>query len=170
MIVEDKRFYKHYGIDIKSIFRSILSLSSNFRRKNGFLKSGGSTITMQLCRTLFIPSNQNILFRKIIEILLSFWIEKQFSKKEILSFYLTSVRYEKGKNGIISASKYFFPKKSKKEFSNEEAFFLIERLSNVSSTYRINRIKSIFDRVSDEIELSYNTLTDLYREIECNVE
>lgn len=168
VIIEDKRFYKHYGVDIKSMFRSILSLSSNFRKKKGFLKSGGSTITMQLCRTLFIPSNQNILFRKIIEILLSFWIERQFSKKEILSFYLTSVRYEKGKNGIISASKYFFPEKSRKEFSNEEAFFLIERLSNVSSTYRINRIKSVFDRVSDEIELSYNTLTDLYKKVEKN--
>jgi penicillin-binding protein 1A len=166
--IEDKRFYKHRGIDLKSMIRSIFSLSSKYRKKNGILKSGGSTITMQLCRTLFIPSNQNAVFRKIIEILLSFWIEGQFSKNEILSFYLTSVRFERGVNGVISATKHFFPEKGDKQFSNEEAFLLIERLSNVTSTYRTRRIQSLFDRTSNEIELSIDELTNLYKHLEEN--
>ena len=62
--IEDSRFYNHNGIDFKSIARSILSLSTKYRKKKGILKNGGSTITMQLCRTLFIPPNQNIFFRK----------------------------------------------------------------------------------------------------------
>jgi penicillin-binding protein 1A len=168
LIIEDKRFFKHPGVDLKSMLRSILSLSSFYRKKYGILKSGGSTITMQLSRTLFIPSNQNVLFRKIVEILLSFWIEGQFSKKEILLFYLTSVRFERGINGIIAASKHFFPDKNSKEFSNEEAFILIERLSNITSTYKETRIKSIYDKVSLEIDLSYNKLYEEYKQIEQN--
>jgi penicillin-binding protein 1A len=166
--IEDKRFYKHMGIDLKSMIRSLFSLSSKYRKTNGILKSGGSTITMQLCRTLFIPSNQNAVFRKIIEILLSFWIEGQFSKNEILSFYLTSVRFERGVNGVISATKYFFPEKGDKQFSNEEAFLLIERLSNVTSTYRTRRIQSLFDRTSNEVELSIDKLNNLYKHLEEN--
>lgn len=166
LIIEDKRFYNHCGVDLKPIVRSIFSLSSKFRKKKGVLKSGGSTITMQLCRTLFIPSNQNKLLRKIIEILLSFWIEGQFSKKEILSFYLASVRFEKRINGVISATKHFFPEKRNKTLSNEEAFVLIERLSNVTSTYRTMRIQSLFDRTSNEIELSFNKLISIYKHLE----
>jgi penicillin-binding protein 1A len=151
--IEDSRFYKHNGIDFKSIVRSVLSLSNRYRKKKGLLKSGGSTITMQLCRTLLIPSNQNPIRRKAIEMLLSKWYERQFSKSDILAFYLTSVRFEKRINGIISATKYFFPNKVEKTYSNEEAFFLIERLSNISSTYRIERIKNLFDRISSSVDI-----------------
>jgi penicillin-binding protein 1A len=161
--IEDSRFYTHNGIDIKSIGRSILCLSKKYRTRKGFLKSGGSTITMQLCRTLFIPSNQNPITRKIIEILFSFWCEKQFSKVEILNFYLTSVRFEKRINGIISATKYFFPEKHKKNYSNEEAFFLIERLSNITSSYRIERIKSLYERISNKKEINWESLLRIYK-------
>ncbi|KYG72195.1 hypothetical protein MB14_09130 [Roseivirga ehrenbergii] len=162
--IEDSRFYEHRGVDFRSIVRSILSLSNNYRKKKGILRSGGSTITMQVCRTLFIPSNQHKLKRKIIEMLLSFWFEKQFSKKEILNFYLTSVRFETSVNGIISASKHFFSDIDKRTFSNEEAFFLIERLSNISSTYRIERIKSIQERISKSIKLNSNKLLKIYEQ------
>lgn len=164
--IEDSRFYKHAGVDYKSMVRSILSLSKKYRRKNGFLKSGGSTITMQLCRTLLIPSNQNPLRRKLIEILLSFWCEKQFSKPDILAFYLTSVRFEKGINGVISATKYFFPEKKERFYSNEEAFFLIERLSNISSTYRLERIKNLHYRISNSTEINWDDLLRIYKEQE----
>ena len=160
--IEDSRFYEHYGIDIKSIGRSILSLSHRFRKKKGLLKSGGSTITMQLCRTLLIPSNQNTLKRKIVEVLLSFWCEKQFTKKEILHFYLTSVRFEKNINGIILATKYFFAKRNKRNYTNEEAFFLIERLSNITSSYRPERVISIYERISKSVEINLESLLKIY--------
>lgn len=166
--IEDSRFYKHKGIDFKSILRSVLSLSKIYRKKKGLLKSGGSTITMQLCRTLLIPSNQNKIRRKAIEILLSIWCERQFSKTNILAFYLTSVRFEKRINGIIAATKYFFPNKKEKTYSNEEAFFLIERLSNISSTYRKERIKSLFDRIPSSIQINWKLLLSIYEEKEKN--
>ena len=166
--IEDSRFYKHKGIDFKSIVRSVLSLSKRYRKRKGLLKSGGSTITMQLCRTLLIPSNQNPIRRKVIEMLLSIWYERQFSKIDILAFYLTSVRFEKGINGIISASKYFFPDKEEKTYSNEEAFFLVERLSNISSTYRKERIKNLFDRIPSTIEINWELLLKIYEKQERN--
>lgn len=166
--IEDARFFKHNGIDYKSLGRSILSLSSKYRRKKGLLKNGGSTITMQLCRTLFIPSNQTVIFRKIIEMLLSKWIEQQFSKSEIIDFYLTSVRFERKVNGIISATNYFFPTKGDKNYSYEEAFFLIERLSNISSTYRTERIESLLARINSTTQINKDKLIELYKEVEKN--
>ncbi len=167
--IEDMRFFKHNGIDCKSLGRSILCLSGRYRRKKGLLKNGASTITMQLCRTLFIPSNQTVFFRKIIEMLLSKWIEKQFSKSEIISFYLTSVRFEKKVNGIISATKHFFPNKKNKKnktYSYEESFFLIERLSNISSTYRIERIESLLARINSNTKINKDKLVELYKKAE----
>jgi penicillin-binding protein 1A len=166
--IEDSRFFSHNGIDWKSLGRSFMSLSSRYRKKKGLLKNGGSTIPMQLCRTLFIPANQKLFFRKIIEIMLSKWIEKQFSKTEILDFYLASVRFERNVNGIISATKYFFPKKNDKDYSFEEAFFLIERLSNISSTYRNERIDSLIKRIPSKSRINQSKLIELYKEVEKN--
>lgn len=164
--IEDNRFLTHKGVDFKSLVRSILSQSKKYRKKKGLLKSGGSTITMQLCRTLFIPANQNPLTRKVIEILLAFWIEKQFSKNEIIEFYLTSVRFERSVNGIIQASKYFFSKRNGGKMTPEESFYLVERLSNVSSTYRKKRVLVLFERVSKKIKMSQNEIENIYLEQE----
>lgn len=160
--IEDNRFYSHNGIDFRALVRSLFTLSKRYRKKKGMLKSGGSTITMQLCRTQFIPINQNPFFRKIVEMLLAIWMEKQFQKDELLEYYLTCVRFERGIYGIISASKYFFKNKKAKEHSNEEAFFLIERLSNITSTFRIDRLKSLYNRISEDIEISWENILELY--------
>lgn len=164
--IEDKRFYKHLGVDVKSLGRSILSIFKFYRKSKGILKNGGSTITMQLCRTLFIPSNQNTFFRKFIEIILAFWIENQFSKAEILDFYLVSVRFEKKINGIIAAEKYFFPEVNNQDFSYEEAFFLIERLSNITSSYREDRINSLLERIDIRDKINKEKLINLYKRVE----
>ena len=164
--IEDKRFLTHKGVDYKSLIRSILSQSKKYRARKGLLKSGGSTITMQLCRTLFIPTNQNPLTRKVIEILLAFWIEKQFSKNEIIEFYLTSVRFERSVNGIIQASKHFFSNRKGRSLTPEESFFLVERLSNVSSTYRRYRVLALFKRVSKKIEMNQDEIENIYSEQE----
>ena len=166
--IEDIRFYKHYGIDIKSLIRSFLSIFKFYRNRKGILKNGGSTITMQLCRTLFIPANQNVFFRKVTEIILTFWIESQFSKDVILDFYLVSVRFEKKINGIVAAKKYFFPELERHCFSYEEAFFLVERLSNVTSSYRLERIYSILERITIKDKIDKNELINLYDKMEKN--
>jgi penicillin-binding protein 1A len=146
--IEDKNFYSNSGISFKSLFRAFLSRFSFFRKEYKLIQNGGSTITMQLCRTLFIPSNQNKYLRKFIEVLLSFWLNKQFIKNDILNMYISSVRYEKGIHGLSEAIKYFFGEVNKKELSYEEAFFLVERLSNVTSTVNWNRINHLKSRIS----------------------
>lgn len=121
---------------------------------------------MQLARTLFIPSNQNEYKRKILEILLAPWISKQFSKKEILKLYVSSVQYERGVNGLISAIKYFFSSNiENKELTKEQSFFLVERLSNITSTYNFERINMLLKRASfsidkNEIEKIYNNMRE----------
>ena len=104
--------------------------------------------------------------RKVVEILLSLWLEKQFSKLEIIAYYLVSVRFDRKINGVISATKHFFPRKENKEYSYEEAFFLIERLSNISSTYRLERIESLLSRIGSAKQINKSELIKLYKKAE----
>ncbi len=170
--IEDKRFYEHRGIDFRALIRGFLSNFSYFRLRKGYLKSGGSTLTMQLARTLFIQAEDYNKFirRKIIEILLSlFWLDKKFTKEEILNIYLSAVRFAENTNGIKAAADYFFDKHNKKNLSNEEAFLLIERLSNVKSLYSESRIKVLLkeiQNVSPLIFISQQELFKLYKRVE----
>jgi len=150
--IEDKDFYRNSGVSFKSLLRGALSRFKKFRTKYGFIENGGSTLTMQLVRTLFIPSNQNKYLRKISELLLSFWLNKQFKKQEILKLYIASVRYERGVLGLSSAIKYFFSEIKKKELTNEESFFLVERLSNITSTVNWDRIEHLITRTRTKID------------------
>jgi penicillin-binding protein 1A len=158
--IEDKNFDSNIGISFKSLSRGFLSRFKFFRKKYGLIEHGGSTITMQLTRTLFIPSNQNKYFRKVIEILLSIWLNKQFPKEKILRFYIASVRYDRGIMGLSNAIKHFFGEINGKELSNEESFFLIERLSNVTSTVRWERIDHLSTRTG--IILDQSKLKEIY--------
>ncbi len=151
--LEDTSFYTNSGISIKSLMRAALSRIAFFRKRNNYIRSGGSTITMQLARTLFIPSKQNKYLRKIAELFLSLWLSRQFSKKEILKIYVASVRYEKGVIGLTNALKHFFGELRDKNLSKEEAFFLVERLSNITSRVRRERIRSLLNKVKGPIDL-----------------
>jgi penicillin-binding protein 1A len=144
--IEDNDFNSNIGISSKSLLRGFLSRFKFFRKKYGYIEHGGSTITMQLTRSLFIPSNQNKYLRKISELLLSLWLNKQFTKNEILKLYVTSVRYERGILGLSNAIKHFFGDLKDKELTNEEAFFLVERLSNITSKINWNRINHLTTR------------------------
>lgn len=162
--VEDKNFLKNKGVSYKSLFRGILSQFKFFRKKYGYIKSGGSTITMQLARSLFIPTTSDKTSRKIVEILLAYWINKQFSKDEIFKLYITSVQYEKRILGLANAIKYFFSDKIiDRKISNEEAFFLIERLSNNSSTVNWKRIEYLLSKVSQKID--HDLVKAIYRNL-----
>lgn len=163
--IEDSSFGKK-PISIKSLFRAFLSQFQFFRKKLGLIRSGGSTIKMQLVRSSFIKdvSKQNKWTRKIIEILLSFWLTRKFHDFEIIKLYISSVRYEKGVLGLSEAVKHFFDVKLKnKKLSDEEAFFLVERLSNITSTVKLERINHLLTRTTAKIDrakldLIYNRL------------
>ena len=101
---EDKRFYKHNGIDLKSISRALFQ---NIR--SGYVKEGGSTITQQVARLLFL--NNDLSFqRKIKEIFISLILEFRYNKNQILKLYLNNIYLGSGAYGINEAAQVYFGK------------------------------------------------------------
>jgi len=99
---EDLRFYTHSGIDIYRIFGA---LRSNLR--SGTLAEGASTITQQLAKLTHL-SSQKTIRRKLEEIYLAFQIEKNYTKDQILEFYLNTVYFGRGAYGIQAAAQAYF--------------------------------------------------------------
>lgn len=126
IFLEDRRFFKHGGISYLSIGRAIYNFLLYRKR------SGASTISQQLARTLFISHYRSPIRRKIVEIILSFWMEKAFFKQDILIMYIGAVRFERDVFGVLDAMKFFFGE-IKKSPSVAEWFFLLERVSNINS-------------------------------------
>ncbi len=102
--VEDKRFYKHPGIDLTRVFKAILVDIITLKPHQG-----GSTITQQLARNVFLSFRRSII-RKAREMLLALKIERYFSKDEILTLYLNQIYFGEGIYGIKTAARYFFNK------------------------------------------------------------
>jgi penicillin-binding protein 1A len=124
--VEDRNFFHHKGISIIGTLRSILFLPLFILLKKR--PWGASTITQQLVKNLFLTMKYSYL-RKIREIILSFRIEKQLTKQEILTLYLNMIYFGQGIYGIGTAAKAFF-NKSLKELLPEEIAFLIGIIKN----------------------------------------
>ncbi len=104
LAIEDRRFYYHFGIDPVGILRAMFVNVS----KGGFVQ-GGSTITQQLAKNLFL-TQERTLKRKIQEAMLALWLEYELSKDEILSAYLNRVYLGAGIYGVDAAAKYYFSK------------------------------------------------------------
>ena len=102
--IEDKKFFSHDGVDYKAIARACYVML-----KDKEMTQGGSTITMQLARTIFL-SNEKTWQRKIEEIYIASELEKKYSKEEILEFYLNNVYFANGYYGIEAAAKGYFSK------------------------------------------------------------
>jgi penicillin-binding protein 1A len=102
--VEDRRFYKHWGVDFTGILRAFWV---NFR--SGEIVQGGSTITQQLARNLFLTTEKT-LSRKIREAILALEIERTYSKDEILEMYFNQVYFGAGAYGIEAAAQTYFGK------------------------------------------------------------
>jgi len=140
--VEDRRFYGHPGFDVIGIGRSVLR---NIRCQ--CIAGGGSTITQQLARNLFLTPDQN-LKRKGQEILLAVQLEQQYSKEQILTLYLNRVDFGAGAIGIEAASLRYFNKPAA-QLSVGEAALLVgllkapTRYSPVSNTARAERRANI---------------------------
>ena len=100
--VEDRRFYRHSGLDLIGIARAVyVNLTS------GRLVQGGSTITQQVAKTLFL-SNARTMRRKVQEVLLTVWLERTFSKAEILEIWLNRVYLGSGAWGVDAAARLYF--------------------------------------------------------------
>lgn len=159
--IEDKKFYTNKGVSFKAIIRGFMSQIKPLRKAFRLIESGGSTITMQLARTLFIPSNQNKYLRKIFEIWIALWLQRKFSKQEILNLYIVSVRYDYGVMGLSKAIKHFYGNIEKKTLTPEESFVLVERLSNITGTYKKDRIEYLITKST--VELDKNEVNNIYK-------
>ncbi len=116
--IEDARFYKHNGIDVIGIMRAMLR---NIKKKR--FVEGGSTLTQQLARNLFLTRNRN-LSRKIAEAILAVQIERRYTKPEILQMYLNQVYWGHNAYGIESAAHLYF-NKSADELNISESAMLV---------------------------------------------
>src|SRR4051812_37972973 len=107
LATEDRRFYSHFGIDPVGLLRALyVNLTS------GGLVQGGSTITQQLAKNVFLTPERS-LHRKGQELLLSFWLEHNFTKTEILELYLNRVYFGSGTYGVDAAARRYFGRPAK---------------------------------------------------------
>ena len=107
LAIEDNEFYNHPAFDWKSIIRALL-----INLKKGRIAQGGSTITQQLAKNLFLTPERTWT-RKIKEIILAFQLEKRYTKDQILNLYLNQIPYGANSYGIEAASQTYFQKSAK---------------------------------------------------------
>jgi penicillin-binding protein 1A len=115
--IEDRRFYEHYGVDPWGIARAAVA---NILHRG--VAQGASTITQQLAKNLFLTQERTV-HRKLQEMLLALWLERKFTKTQILELYLNRVYFGSGAYGIEQASQRYFGK-SAKQISLPEAALL----------------------------------------------
>jgi penicillin-binding protein 1A len=105
--IEDRRFYSHFGIDPVGILRAI---GRDILHRGGM--EGGSTLTQQLAKNLFL-TQERTMSRKIQEAILALWLERKYSKDQILELYLNRVYFGSGAYGVEAAAQKYFGKSAK---------------------------------------------------------
>ena len=104
--IEDRRFFEHFGVDVRGILRAAWRNS-----QAGGTREGGSTITQQLARLMFL-SQERTFRRKVQEALLALWLESQLKKEDILLRYLNTAYFGAGAYGVDAAARRYFGKKA----------------------------------------------------------
>ena len=129
--IEDKRFYSHHGLHFKGIFRAVVT---NFLK--GKAKQGGSSITQQLAKNAFLTPERTVS-RKVKEAILTYQIERTYTKDEILERYLNEIYFGSGSYGIRNAAEQYFRKDVKDLNIAESA--LLAGIPNRPTKYDPNR-------------------------------
>jgi penicillin-binding protein 1A len=148
--IEDRRFYSHFGIDpiglSRAMARNVLA---------GHMREGGSTLTQQLAKNLFL-TQERTFSRKAQEAVFALWLESKFSKDEILQLYLNRIYFGGGANGIDKAARSFYGK-SAYELSLMEAATLAALLKAPTTYNPVNnpeeartRAKLVLDAMLDQ--------------------
>ncbi len=148
--IEDKKFYQHSGIDYKAIFRAVKAAI-----ENGEVTQGGSTITQQLARTVFLTQDRTWQ-RKVEEMFLAVELEKKYSKTKILEFYLNNIYFGNGYYGIQAASIGYFNVEADQLDLSQTAFLcaipnnptLYDPLTNMQNT--LGRRDRILDQMLED--------------------
>jgi len=142
---EDRRFYRHFGIDPLGLVRA------SFRDASaGTVVEGGSTITQQLAKNLFL-SPKRTLTRKLEEVIYAIWLEQRFTKDEILELYLNRVYFGGGTYGIEAAAQHYFGRSARSVTLPQAA--LLAGLLKAPSKYAPTRsVKLASARVDEVLE------------------
>jgi penicillin-binding protein 1A len=161
--IEDRRFYYHFGIDPIGLLRAFV-----VNTVSGDVRQGGSTITQQLAKNLFL-SHERTYKRKIQEALLALWLEHELTKDEILAAYLNRVYMGAGTYGVDAASKVYF-KKSARDLTIKESAMLAGLLRapsrySPSSNYKasIERAKVVVGAMVDAGHLTKDEAAQVFK-------
>ncbi len=146
VVLEDKRFFEHYGIDLKGLSRAVLQNLKEMK-----YSQGASTITQQLSKLIFL-NTEKTLSRKLRELIISFYLEYKFTKVEILSMYLNRAYFGSGQYGIKAASKRYFSKKPE-ALSIAEAAILAGSLKAPSKLSLISNKEASISRAKVVLKL-----------------
>ena len=106
--VEDHRYYKHGAIDVIALCRAVVS---NIKQKD--FKEGGSTITQQTAKNMYFITADDVVSRKVAEAILSFELERKYSKDDILELYINTIYFGDGYYGIKEACEGYLHKSPK---------------------------------------------------------
>ncbi len=117
LATEDRRFYEHFGIDIPGTMRALVT-----NTQAGGVRQGGSSITQQLAKNLFL-TNERTIERKVKEAFLALWLESRLTKNEILKLYLDRAYLGGGAFGVDAAAQFYF-NKSARDVNLSEAAML----------------------------------------------
>lgn len=118
LVTEDRKFYDHSGIDYKSVLRAVIELIKN----EGDITQGGSTITQQLARNIYL-THEVTLSRKLSEVFIARELEDRYSKDDILEFYINNIYFANGLYGVEAAAKGYFSR-SASELNLSELCFI----------------------------------------------
>jgi len=161
---EDKYFYKHMGFDYLRIAKSLY-----LNVKNGYISQGGSTISQQYVKNMYLTFDKT-WERKIQEAFLTLKLETHYEKEEILEGYINTINFGQGCYGVSEASKYYFNKKPS-ELTLEEAIILagIPKSPNnfnpiASYDDCIDRAKIVAECMLNNDKINKDTFTSLFKE------
>ncbi len=142
--IEDRRFYYHFGVDPIGILRAVIS---NVAGSGGM--QGGSTLTQQLAKNLFLTQERTIS-RKFQEAILALWLERKYSKDQILELYLNRVYFGAGAYGVEAAARKYFAHDAK-DVTLSEAALLAGLMKSPSKLAPNRNLKGANERAAQVI-------------------
>ena len=145
---EDRRFYQHWGLSLRSVARAIFINTLSMRYRQGF-----STLTQQLARNLYKSVGfEDSIIRKLKEVITAIQIERTYTKDEILEMYLNTVHFGHGTYGVEAATKRFFGKESM-DLTVDESAMLVGLLPSPASYSPIHHPKKAIRRRNTVLRL-----------------
>jgi penicillin-binding protein 1A len=147
LATEDRRFYRHFGVDPLGLVRA------SFRNATaGTVVEGGSTITQQLAKNLFL-SPKRTMARKLEEVIYAIWLEQRFTKDEILELYINRVYFGGGTYGVEAACQHYFGKSAREVTLSQAALLagLLKAPSKYAPTRSVKLAAARVDEVLDNM-------------------